>query len=189
MYYIRMKGGIFLQLKKYLAIIVTLILMTTMATGCGLTDRLKARNQSDVQVQIPPPEANILPETEEIQPNISTTQVDLYFIDSEGKYLVKETREIPKVESIARETINELINGPGPESNLLPSIPAGTVLKDINIKSNGLCRVDFSKELIENHNGSSLGENLTVYSIVNTLTQFPSVEKVRLLVEGQYVES
>ena len=71
----------------------------------------------------------------------------------------------------------------------LLTIPAGTVLKEINIRPDGLCRVDFSKELVANHSGGSLGESLTVYSIVNTLTQFPSVKQVQFLVDGQYVKT
>lgn len=115
-----------------------------------------------------------------------TTTVVLYFAGTEG-YLVPEQREVPKVAGIARKTMEELCKGPESEG-LLPTMPRGTRLLDINIRD-GLCTVDFSKELVENHPGGSSGELVTVYSIVNTLTQFPSVEKVVILVEGQRVQT
>jgi len=167
--------------------------MVAMVSGCGLTDRLrgKAQPQPQVQVQAPPPEASTPVPEGQIQAGAQakTAQVVLYFSDASGNYLVPEKRCIAAVEGIARSTIDELIKGPGPGSQLLPTIPQGTVLKDINIRPDGLARVDFSKELAANHSGGSLGESLTVYSIVNTLTQFPTVKQVQFLVDGKYVQT
>lgn len=113
--------------------------------------------------------------------------VVLYFADEQGN-LVAEKRDIPKVDGIARMTINELTKGPGEDSALLPTIPPGAQLKDINI-TDGLCTVDFNGALKENHPGGSSGELLTVYSIVNTLTQFPTIERVQILVDGQTINT
>lgn len=175
--------------KKFL-VLVSLLLVVTLVSGCGLIDRLTGKSQPQVQIQLPPPEIDSQqPEQAVEEEPAKTVQVVLYFSDPSGNYLVAEKKTIPAVEGIARATIEELIKGPEPYSQLLPTIPAGTVLKDINIRPDGLARVDFSKELIANHAGGSLGENLTVYSIVNTLTQFPSVKQVQFLVEGQYVNT
>lgn len=119
----------------------------------------------------------------------ATISVSLFFSNPEGRLLVAQPRTIPKVEGIARATIKELIAGPRADSGLLPTIPAGTVLRDINVREDGVAVVDFSRELIAGHPGGSLGESLTVYSIVNTLTQFPRVQCVQFLVEGQYVDT
>ncbi|MBE3587051.1 MAG: GerMN domain-containing protein [Thermoanaerobacteraceae bacterium] len=113
--------------------------------------------------------------------------VVLYFSDDRG-YLVAVKKEIPRTQAIARATIEELCRGPVSGSGLNPTIPPGTRLKDINIKD-GVATVDFSRELKTKHWGGSSGELLTVYSIVNTLTQFPSVQKVQLLVEGERQQS
>lgn len=98
------------------------------------------------------------------------------------------TKEITKTPAIARSTLQELCRGPAPGSGLTPTIPPGAVIRDINIK-NGLAIVNFSRELKTKHLGGSSGELLTVYSIVNTLTQFPSVHRVQLLVEGERLET
>lgn len=113
--------------------------------------------------------------------------VVLFFADHSGS-LVPERREIPKVAGIARETMAQLCRGPGPEKGLMPTIPAGTEVKSINIKD-GLATVDFSGELKRAHRGGSSGELLTVYSIVNTLTQFASVKRVQILVDGRIVDT
>lgn len=172
-----------------LMVIVSLLLVVTLMSGCGLIDRLLGKSQPQVQLQLPPPEIdNQLPEQAVEEPT-KTVDVVLYFSDPSGNHLVATEKAIPAVEGIARATIEQLIMGPDFDSQLLPTIPVGTVLKDINIRPDGLARVDFSKELIANHTGGTLGENLTVYSIVNTLTQFPSVKEVQFLVEGQYVST
>ncbi|MEW8958402.1 GerMN domain-containing protein [Neomoorella humiferrea] len=179
-----------MRVRKCLAVAVGLLFMVVNISGCGLVDRLRGRTQSQVQVQLPPPEtASPQAGAGEIKEGTKTTKIVLYFSDPTGNYLVAEERSIPLVEGIARAAIEELIKGPKPGSQLLPTIPKGTVLKDINIRSDGLCRVDFSKELVKNHSGGSLGESLTVYSIVNTLTQFPTVKEVQFLVDGQYVKT
>lgn len=114
-------------------------------------------------------------------------QVSLYFSDQNGDYLHVENREIAMVPGLARATVKELIAGPKTKG-LLRTIPEGTQLLDINVE-NGLCRVDLSKEFKENHWGGSSGEILTVYSLVDTLTQFSSIDQVEILVEGQKVET
>jgi germination protein M len=49
---------------------------------------------------------------------------------------------------------------------------------------NSVATVDFSKEVLKANVGSE-GEALGIAQIVNTLTEFPSIKKVRLTVEGR----
>lgn len=114
-------------------------------------------------------------------------EVVLYFASSDGKSLEAETRTIPQQEGIARATINELIAGPMDDS-LLPTLPAATILDDINI-AGGVCTVDFSSELLDDLPDDNEAQMLALYSIVNTLSQFDSVDYVRILVNGQALDS
>ncbi|WP_347491181.1 GerMN domain-containing protein [Desulfoscipio sp. XC116] len=116
----------------------------------------------------------------------ATDTIVLYFADADG-YLQAERRSINKTAGIARQTMRELCLGPSNRA-LSATIPEGTRLLDINIQD-GLCTVNFNQELVSNHSGGSGAENVTVYSIVNTLTQFSSVEQVQILVAGRVVES
>lgn len=177
------------SLKVLVVVLIVGILFA--ATGCSLVDRILSFRDSDDDVQLdnavfePPEEPTITPEVEYLG---ETTDITLFFADPSGEGLATETRSVQKVEGIARATITELIKGPM-QSGLLPTIPEGTQLKDINVKDNGLMIVDFSSDLIENHLGGSTEESLTVYSIVNTLSQFSTVDEVQILVDGQYVDS
>lgn len=111
----------------------------------------------------------------------------LYFGTSDG-YLAAEMRSIPKTQGIARAAVQELIRGPAPGSGLYPTLPPGTSLNGIKIEG-GTATVDFSKELKTGHKGGSSGEMVTVSSIVNTLTQFPAVQRVQILIDGSKVET
>lgn len=185
--------------KQKVFVIVLIVSIMLFISGCGavntltsLKEKFRGDEEPTITIDIPQEnqfqEAPIISEEPAQEPG-ETIIVQLWFSDSQGQKLIVEEREISKVEGIARATINELIKGPSMDSDLLPTIPVGTVLRDINVKSDGLIIVDFSKELITNHIGGSTAETLTVYSIVNTLTQFPTVDRVQFLVEGQYVET
>ncbi len=84
--------------------------------------------------------------------------------------------------AVARASVTALIDGP--KGDFSPSIPAGTRLLNIYIQ-NGICFVDFSKEFITNHSGGSSGELMTLYSITNTLTEYPTIKGVQILIEGK----
>lgn len=114
-------------------------------------------------------------------------EVVLYFSDEQAQNLTGEKRLVSITDGLARETINQLIKGPAKEGSNA-TIPAGTRLLDISVRDN-VATVDFSKELIDNHTGGSAGEQMTVYSVVNTLTEFSTITKVLFLVEGQKVDT
>ena len=66
--------------------------------------------------------------------------------------------------------------------------PKHVKLRSVKVQD-GVATVDFSKELQKNFNGGSTGEEMLVGSIVNTLTDFPEVKKVRIRIEGEDVET
>ncbi len=171
-----------------LGLVLLGVIFLTATVGCALIDRLQAWKQGgDEPVQTMEPKEE--PGTPKNTAPGETKDISLYFSDETGQHLVFETRAVSKVEGIARATMQELIAGPSVESGLLPTIPVGTQLRDINVRPDGLCIVDLSGELVSNHPGGSMNEEMTVYSIVNTLTQFPTVTKVQILVDGKTVET
>lgn len=117
---------------------------------------------------------------------VKEQDVKLYFSTSDAMYLDIEARTV-KGRNIYLETVNALIEGPK-TSDLVKTIPDGVEVLNIS-KNNDTIQVDFSEEIIKNHWGGSSGEILTVYSIVNTLTQFEDIKKVEILVEGKEVET
>ncbi|MFZ7102270.1 MAG: GerMN domain-containing protein [Peptococcaceae bacterium] len=184
--------------KRIIFLVAILTLLTFTLTGCGLVDKLlsikedfkqeeQEQNQNEVgEIIVDTPDVN--EPVINVQPTEYKT-VLLYFGSADGEHLVSVEKDVPKVEGIARETVNALIEGPEFQSGLLPTIPAGTSLIDINVKDDGLCIVDFNKELVSNMLGGELNEQLTVYSVVNTLCQFPTIDKVEFRVEGQQMDT
>ena len=62
-------------------------------------------------------------------------------------------------------------------------VPIGTKLLGLTVKD-GLAQANFSKELAKKGQGS-YQEMMLVYAIVNTLTEFPEIKKVQILLEGK----
>ena len=84
--------------------------------------------------------------------------------------------------------MNELIKGPADIKNASRTIPIGTKLLSVEV-SDSICFVNLSQEFISKHIGGSAGENMSVYSIVNSLTEIPKIKKVVLLIEGQKIDT
>lgn len=103
--------------------------------------------------------------------------------------LMTEVRQLPGLSSMGHAEavaalLSALLSGPGPASVLQPTVPAGVVVRSATL-SGDVAVVDFSSEFVSNHWGGSSAEEMTVYSIVNTITELPYVKAVRILVEGK----
>ena len=120
-------------------------------------------------------------------PTEEMVEANLYFSDSQAMYLVPEKRKISQVPSLARQAVVELIKGPE-SSDLYPTIPEGTQVNEVYIVDD-IVYIDLSEEIFKNHPGGSSGELMTVYSIVNTLTEIPMIKGVQILVEGNEMKS
>ncbi|RFU71534.1 sporulation protein [Peribacillus saganii] len=114
-----------------------------------------------------------------------TVKTELYLIDKNG-YVVPQTMVLPKSEGIAKQALEYLVSN-GPVEEMLPNgfravLPAGTEV-DVNIKD-GEAIADFSKEFSEY---KAEDEERILQAITWTLTQFDSVQKVKLRINGHDV--
>lgn len=116
------------------------------------------------------------------QPNL---QVQLYFSDMSGEFLVGEPNNVPPedMDDIEGYIIRQLMEGPKSET-LLPTIPAGTRLLNVSA-ADGVCMVNFSEEFWDNRPQTALEERMTVFSVVNSLGQLENVDTVDIRVRGQ----
>lgn len=122
------------------------------------------------------------------QETVLWMNLTLYFADSQAEKVWSEVRNVPVYDArTAWAALQALIDGPE-TAGYFRTIPEGTVVLDLTI-ANGVCTVNFSREFIDNHWGGSAGEMMTLASIVNTLTEFPSIQKVMILVEGRSGET
>jgi germination protein M len=115
--------------------------------------------------------------------------VVLYFPDSQAMYLEREEQTVEAAQGETYEVlaVKALIEGPAVEGHG-KVIPEGTELLSLEIVE-GVAYVDFSEEFVKNHWGGSAGETMTIFSVVNTLTESPNVRAVMFLVEGEKLES
>jgi spore germination protein GerM len=109
-------------------------------------------------------------------------QIVIYFADKAGRFLVPETREVGN-SSLPEAAISALIVGPRGKNNR-PTIPAETILLDLELTGD-TALVNFSKSFIEDRKKLGISPILSIYSVVNTLTELKGIRKVRFLVEGK----
>ncbi|TNF48888.1 spore germination-like protein [bacterium] len=116
--------------------------------------------------------------------------IDLYFADANGRRLALEAREVMArgIEESIHQSVSELLEGPRKE-NLSPTLPEGVGIRSVYYKE-GTAYVDLTSNISSNHPGGSWAELLTVYSIINTITEnFAEVTRVQLLIDGREHET
>jgi spore germination protein GerM len=117
--------------------------------------------------------------------------VYLYFSDAKQKFLIGEERsKIASEDAIAfcSRLVEELIRGP--LSGLSATVPPETILRAVYITKDKTAYVDLSKKIMTGHTGGIVSEQMTIYSIVNTLIlNISTVDQVKILIEGQEAET
>ena len=114
-----------------------------------------------------------------------SVNLTVYYADNSGgmmseAHLIIESNGTRSLEALAME---QLINGPAFETDKMQAaLPEGTEIKSI-ITRDGICYVDLSSEFLDGKEG--IDEEVTVYSIVNTLTGLPSITRVQITIEGK----
>ena len=108
-----------------------------------------------------------------------------------GKLVAVQRATSQSDTSQLRVRIDELIRGPlaGEDSALTYAFPVGITAQDlISVQSQGGCAtVNFSSNFESYYPTDTDKERLMIYSIVNTLTSEPSINRVQILVEDRRV--
>ena len=114
-------------------------------------------------------------------------KVTLYFANETGDSLKVTTRNIfyTGAAPIEELVINQLINGPT-EIGLYASIPNGTTLLNVSTKES-ICYVDFNEKFLEKL--PDVTDEVTIYSVVNSLVELPGINKVQFRINGKSVET
>lgn len=120
-------------------------------------------------------------------PDTEPDTINVYFANEQATQMLKEVREVESGVNKPQRVIEELIKGPAAPTHGR-TIPEGTRLLGITVQD-GVASVNFSSEFVTNHGGGTAGELMTVYSVVNSLTDLFQVNQVRFLVNGQPLET
>lgn len=125
----------------------------------------------------------------ELEQKAGTAEVALFFSKTTPTefYLQPFLYRVKSGGEKHRQALEALFEGPPADSDLIGVFPKGTTLLGLDIKG-GLAVVNLNHRAAELNVGAR-GEELAVASIVNTLTKFPDVYRVKILIEGKEVES
>lgn len=126
-------------------------------------------------------------EEDEDSETLETVPRQLYLLDANGM-VVSQTLELPKEESkeVATQVLEYLVKD-GPVTSLLPNgfqavLPEGTEVLGLNLQDDGTIIVDLSEEFTEYAEENELN---ILQSMTYTLTQFDSVDKIKLRIDGE----
>jgi spore germination protein GerM len=115
----------------------------------------------------------------------------LFYVSADGVHLTRVERDVAYGDGTleqAREIVAAQV-APAAEP-LVSAIPPGTTVRAIFITEGGEAFVDLSPEIMRRHSGGTSDEVLSVYAIVNALTDnLPAVTAVQLLVDGKEVDT
>jgi spore germination protein GerM len=114
-------------------------------------------------------------------------RLTVYYATQDAMNLVPEVHAVEKNDHPAKTAIELLLAEPS-NKQLVRVLPAGTKLKSLAVRDH-IAYVDFNDKIVKNNGGGSATEILIVAGIVNTLTEFPDIHKVQILVEGKTVET
>lgn len=120
-----------------------------------------------------------------------TTTLTVYFSNKSGTKLRKVPVEITYDAAIPLEqqAVEQLVAGPGAikdgsARDLLGTIPKGTKINKVSVKEN-TCYLDLSDDFLKKP--ADISENVAIYSVVNTLTELPNINKVQFSIDGEQV--
>jgi germination protein M len=108
--------------------------------------------------------------------------LEVWFSRDDGLVAVRRTHQ--PTQRVATAALDALLEGPTSvehDSGLVSAVPSGTRLLGITIR-NGVATVDLTSEY--QSGGGSLSMQTRLAQVVYTLTQFPTVQKVRFLLDG-----
>lgn len=172
-----------IQMKRMtsIAAILAAAAMLALAAGCG--DEQKPI-QADSPAQTEQPKDTEKPA--QVKPK--EMQVNVYYPRNDGTGLIAVSRKVnTEKDDKYTAAMKSLLTGTK-EKGQTNVIPKKAKLRSVTVKDS-TATVDFSKELEQNFSGGSTGEEMLIGSIVNTLTDFPEIQKVQILIEGASVET
>jgi germination protein M len=116
-------------------------------------------------------------------------KVALFFLIDSGSNAKLQPVLVPVKNGLHQPVavLQALFDGPPQGSGLLALFPPGVKALEVTVKD-GLATVNLNQKATQLNLGAQ-GEALAVASIVNTLTKLPEIFRVKILVEGEEIES
>ncbi|TGE31137.1 N-acetylmuramoyl-L-alanine amidase [Desulfosporosinus sp. Sb-LF] len=127
-------------------------------------------------------------------PSATENTYKLYYPNDTLESLIPEDREIhdsiwakSDLSQKATFILRELIRGPQ-SGKSTPTIPSTTKVLSVIIQNN-VATINFSRDIQDHFPSGALEEDITIKSIVWSLTQLPGINGVNILIDGEFGES
>ena len=173
---------------KYVLLVVMVLTLAVMS-GCSPKNEKGADNGSAAAVTADNNAKAGIPESSSAAKKENTSlTVKVYYPDDQGMKLIAVKRTIRTDKNDKYTAAMESLMEGTKEKGQTAIIPKQAKLKSVKVKGD-TAYVDFTQALVKNFVGGSTGEEMLVGSVVDTLTEFPEIKKVQILVEGNKVES
>ncbi|MEN6316286.1 MAG: GerMN domain-containing protein [Clostridiaceae bacterium] len=175
-------------MKRTLSFLMFISVMLVMLSGCSLLQSIGLQEESNDELR---PVSSIVIGEDEASRLTDKTPIRLYFANKDNTKLKLEIRYIDSTEAkkstsnLASAIVHELIKGPSDEKNFNRTIPTEAKLRTPVSISNKVATVDMSKEFKTKHPGGKDAEKMTIYSIVNSLTELEDIQKVKFTIDGK----
>ncbi|ODA40241.1 N-acetylmuramoyl-L-alanine amidase [Desulfosporosinus sp. BG] len=129
--------------------------------------------------------------SQEGPPSAGNDTYKLYFLNSDLENLVPEDRQISQsvwaelnLTQKANLILGELIKGPQAITNTR-TLALKTKILSLTIQK-GIATINLSKDIQDDFPGGALEEDMTIKSIVWSMTQIPGINGVRILINGEF---
>lgn len=191
-----------LAYKKIISITIIICMLVSL-TGCGTLDIMKslksdsvpkvsdAADLSDFAIVDDGVDNEAAVETITVKTEDTKAKEIIAYYEDEKGFIVPVNTKIPWEEGIAKATVRSLIKGNAIEQKIAKSglhgvLPQNTEIRGMSIKD-GLCRIDFSKNILNTENYKQ--EQNMISALTYTLTEFPTIDRVEVLVEGKQLST
>lgn len=175
-------------MKRTVSIFTIIVFILVMLSGCSILQKMGLQEYPDDELR---PVSSIIIGEDEASQLTDKTPIRLYFANMDNTKLKLEIRYIDSAEAkkstsnLASVIVSELIKGPSDETAFKRTIPAEAKLRTPVSISAKVATVDMSKEFKTKHPGGKDAEKMTIYSIVNSLTELEGIQKVKFTIAGK----
>lgn len=176
------------MIRRTISVITIIMVLLGAFCGCSILEKMGLQKSPEEELL---PVSSIVIGEDEASKLTDKTPIRLYFANADNTKLKLEIRYIETAEAkkstsnLASIIIRELIKGPSDETAFKRTIPTEAKLRTPVSISDKIATVDMSKEFKTKHAGGKDAEKMTIYSIVNSLTELDGIQKVKFTIAGK----
>lgn len=176
------------MLRKISVFVVFLLVSILLIAGCTSNTSISRNSDNSLHADAEQP-VGVFPNATipSQQPSQETMQITTYQATADAMQLIPKIQVVPKTDRPARTAL-DLLTAEFKNRELISIVPPGTKVLNVKVKDH-IAYANFNANIVKNNSGGSANERLLVAAIVDTLTEFPEIQKVQILVEGKKIDT